>query len=44
MSSEHKLLGPLEAANGALMFGVSTAIMVGAIQDLMRKKTANPKT
>lgn len=38
MSSEHKLLGPLEAANGALMFGVSTAIMVGAIQDLMRKK------
>jgi voltage-gated potassium channel Kch len=38
MSSEHKLLGPLEAANGAIMFGVSTAIMVGAIQDLMRKK------
>lgn len=41
MSNEHKLLGPLEAANGALMFGVSTAIMVGAIQDLMRKKIAN---
>jgi hypothetical protein len=43
MSNEHKLLGPLEAANGALMFGVSTAIMVGAIQDLMRKKIANPE-
>lgn len=38
MSDEHKLLGPLEAANGAIMFGVSTAIMMGAMQDMLRKK------
>jgi Ion channel len=40
MSDKRKLLGPLEAANGAIMFGVSTAIMVGAIQDMLRKKLA----
>jgi hypothetical protein len=39
MSNKHKLLGPLEAANGAIMFGVSTAVMVGAIQDMLRKKS-----
>jgi voltage-gated potassium channel Kch len=43
MSDQHKLLGPLEAANGAIMFGVSTAIMVGAIQDMMRKKLSPRK-
>jgi hypothetical protein len=31
MSDQHKLLGPLEAVNGAIMFGVSTAVMAGAI-------------
>jgi voltage-gated potassium channel Kch len=40
MSDKHKLLGPLEAANGAIMFGVSTAIMVGATQDMLRRKQA----
>lgn len=43
MSDKHKLLGPLEAANGAIMFGVSTAIMVGATQDMMRKKLSHKK-
>lgn len=43
MSDKHKLLGPLEAANGAIMFGVSTAIMVGATQDMLRKKLSRQK-
>jgi len=30
-----RLLGPLEAANGALMFGVSTAIVFAVIQRLL---------
>src|SRR5215831_14003921 len=30
-----RLLGPLEAANGALMFGVSTAIIFAVIQRLL---------
>ena len=41
MSDKHKLLGPLEAANGAIMFGVSTAIMVGATQDMLSKKISS---
>lgn len=43
MSAKHKLLGPLEAANGAIMFGVSTAIMVGATQDMISKKISSHK-
>lgn len=43
MSDKHKLLGPLEAANGAIMFGVSTAIMVGATQDMISKKISSHK-
>lgn len=30
-----RLLGPLEAANGALMFGVSTAMVFAVIQRLL---------
>ena len=37
MSAEHKLLGPLEAINGVLMIGVSTAVLMMAFQDAMRK-------
>lgn len=37
MSSEHKLLGPLEAVNGVLMIGVSTAALMSAFQDAMKK-------
>lgn len=37
MSDEHKLLGPLEAVNGVLMFGVSTAVLMAAFQDAIKK-------
>ena len=33
-----RLLGPLEAANGALMFGVSTAMVFAVIQRLLRAR------
>jgi hypothetical protein len=38
MTPSWKLLGPLEAANGALMFGVSTAMIFAVAQRLMRAK------
>jgi hypothetical protein len=38
MTPSWKLLGPLEAANGALMFGVSTAMVFAIAQRLMRAK------
>lgn len=34
MSPTWRLLGPIEAANGALLFGVSTAMIFGVIQGL----------
>ena len=37
MSDDHRLLGPLEAINGVLMIGVSTAVLMGAVQDLIRR-------
>lgn len=36
MSPRHRLLGPLEAINGALMIGASTATLMGAFQDSMQ--------
>jgi hypothetical protein len=36
MSAPWKLLGPLEAANGLLMFGVSTAMIFAVIQRLFQ--------
>jgi len=39
MSPAHKLLGPLEAINGVLMIGVSTAALMAAFQDAIRKTT-----
>ena len=36
MSPRFRLLGALEAANGILMFGVSTALMTAAVIDLLR--------
>jgi len=39
MSSKHKLLGPLEAINGVLMIGVSTAVFMAVFQDAIKKKT-----
>lgn len=37
MSTEHKLLGPIEAINGVLMIGVSSAALMAAFQDAMKK-------
>ena len=37
MSAQHKLLGPIEAINGVLMIGISTAALMAAFQDAMRK-------
>lgn len=37
MSAAHRLLGPLEAINGALMIGASTATLMVAFQDSIRK-------
>jgi hypothetical protein len=39
MSARHKLLGPLEAVNGALMIGVSTATLMVAFQGWIQKST-----
>jgi hypothetical protein len=38
MTPAWRLLGPLEAADGALMFGVSTAMIFAIAQRLMRAK------
>ena len=38
MTPAWKLLGPLEAANGALMFGVSTAMVFALIQRLLQTR------
>ncbi|TDI59839.1 MAG: two pore domain potassium channel family protein [Alphaproteobacteria bacterium] len=37
MSDRHKFLGPLEAVNGVLMIGVSTAALTIVFQDAFRK-------
>ncbi len=41
MSDPHRLLGPLEAVNGVLMIGVSTAALMTAFQDALRKTMAS---
>jgi hypothetical protein len=38
MSAQWKLLGPLEAADGMLMFGVSTAVIFAVIQRLVEAR------
>lgn len=37
MSEQHRLLGPLQAINGVLMIGVTTAVLMTAFQDAIRK-------
>jgi len=37
MSERWRLLGPLEAINGILMFGVSTAVMTAAVLDVVKR-------
>ena len=39
MSPRWRLLGPLEAINGILMFGVSTAVMTAAVMDVVKHRT-----
>ena len=36
MDERWRLLGPLEGANGILMFGVSTAVMTAAVMDVIK--------
>ena len=40
MSERWRLLGPLEAMNGILMFGVSTAVMTAAVNYVVRQNRA----
>jgi len=40
MSERWRLLGPIEAANGILMFGVSTAVMTAAVLDVVKYNVA----
>jgi len=42
MSERWRLLGALEAANGILMFGVSTSMMTAALTDLIRHGRPRP--
>ncbi len=37
MTDKYKLLGPLQAINGVLMIGVSTAVLMAAFQDAIKK-------
>lgn len=37
MSDQHRLLGPIQAINGVLMIGISTAALMTAYQDAMHK-------
>ena len=37
MSEQHRLLGPLQAINGVLMIGVSTAVLMAAFQDALKR-------
>jgi hypothetical protein len=41
MSPSWRLLGPMEAANGALMFGVSTAMIFALVQRLVQARFAD---
>ena len=41
MTPSWRMLGPLEAANGMLMFGVSTAIIFAVIQRLIHARFAD---
>jgi hypothetical protein len=46
MSPRWRMLGPLEAANGILMFGLSTAVMTASVLDIINQNKArlNKKT
>ena len=37
MSDKYKLLGPIQAINGVLMIGFSTAVLMAAVQDVTKR-------
>ena len=37
MTEEHRILGPMQAINGVLMVGVSTAVMITTLQDAIKR-------
>ncbi|MGD8831256.1 MAG: ion channel [Pseudomonadales bacterium] len=41
MSETYRVLGPLEAMNGVLMIGVSTAVLMFALQDVLRRRRSD---
>lgn len=43
LSPPRQLLSPIEAANGILMFGVSTAVMTTALNDVVKHYTQQQK-
>ena len=43
MSPSWKLLGPLEAIAGMLMFGVSTAVLFGVTETLIRRREGSSR-
>jgi hypothetical protein len=43
MTPSWRFLGPLEAANGMLLFGVSTALVFAVIQRVIQSRLANLK-
>ena len=36
MSEKHRVLGPMQAVNGVLMIGVSTAVVMSALQNALK--------
>lgn len=40
MSEKHRILGPMQAVNGVLMIGVSTAVVMAVLQDGLRRTRA----
>jgi len=40
MSERWRMLGPIEAANGILMFGMSTSVMTAAVLDVIKSNMA----
>ena len=43
MTPSWRFLGPLEAANGMLLFGVSTSLVFAVIQRVIQSRLANLK-
>ena len=36
MSEQHRILGPMQAVNGVLMVGVTTAVVMSALQNALK--------